>query len=58
MNLKVKHDLSPTNEVFINADTVCDFCERKLPGSMIVVKDFDQTCCQDCYDYYTDKWRD
>lgn len=51
--LIVKHDLQPENEIFINADCLCDFCDRKLPEWKMQNVAGDACVCEDCYEHFT-----
>ena len=52
IKLKVKHDMFPENEVFINCTCECDFCGRKLPEFKMIHVAGDASVCEDCYDHF------
>lgn len=53
MKIKVTHDVQPENEIFINADCLCDFCQTKYPEWMMHSVG-DVQVCEACYDHYND----
>lgn len=55
MNLQVKHDVSPENEIAINP-VWCDIGSHKVSETLIRSV-ADVAVCEDCYDHYTDSWK-
>ena len=50
--LEVRHDAQPENEIFINCDSYCDFCQRKLPEWKMINWSADPSICDDCHDHF------
>ena len=50
--LEVRHDAQPENEIFINCDSWCDLCSRRLPEWKMTNLAVDQGVCEDCYENF------
>lgn len=49
--LAVKHDTFPENEIFINANSWCEYCARNYPEWMTRTIG-DISVCDGCYDHF------
>lgn len=49
--LKVAHALQPENEIFINANSWCEYCARNYPEWMTTTVG-DISLCDGCYDHF------
>lgn len=52
MQLKVKHDVFPENEIIINADCWCDIGGHKVQEWMLHNTRADAGICEDCWDNF------